>query len=185
MYRAAIESALNDPLTGTGNRLALENTLEREVNLSLRHKTPLSLVVVDIDNFKSVNDNHGHAIGDEVLKRVAKQINHCYRDTDAAYRAYRYGGEEFVIILNKTDNEGAVLVGERIRESVEALEIAIENLQIKITVSIGAASLLTDDTMSRLFQRADKALYKAKHQGRNRTVSAKTLHLEPEDKLIK
>ena len=184
IYRVAIESALKDPLTGAGNRLALENTLEREVNLSLRHKQPLSLLIVDIDNFKQVNDNHGHATGDLVLKQVAEQLGTCYRDTDAAYRAYRYGGEEFVIILNKTNQHGSHLVGERIRKSVESLNINVGGAELNITVSVGVASLLSNDTMSRLFQRADKALYRAKHQGRNRMISAKELKLESKKMLI-
>lgn len=184
LYREAIQNSLEDPLTGAGNRLALENTLEREVGLALRHKQPLSLVVVDIDNFKLVNDNHGHAAGDSVLKEVAKQLALCCRDTDSAYRAYRYGGEEFVLILSNTNTQGSIIVGERIRASIEAMNCQIDSDTVNVTVSVGVSSMLKDDNMSRLFQRADKALYKAKHKGRNRVITACELKLEPIDMVI-
>jgi len=184
MYREAIQNSLEDPLTGAGNRLALENTLEREVGLALRHKQALSVIVVDIDHFKCVNDDHGHQAGDKVLKDVARQLALCCRDTDSAYRAYRYGGEEFVLILSNTSTEGSLIVAERIRASIAALSCPHEGETLKVTVSVGVSSLLNDDNMSRLFQRADKALYKAKHKGRNRVVSATTLGLEPSDLVI-
>ncbi len=184
MYREAVKSSLIDPLTGAGNRLALENTLEREVGLALRHNQPLSVVVVDIDNFKVVNDTHGHAAGDAVLANVAKHLTTCSRETDSAYRAFRYGGEEFVLVLSNTSTAGSLIVGERIRSSIESLETNYTDQTLKVTVSVGVSSLLNDDNMSRLFQRADKALYKSKHLGRNRVVSAGSLQLEPMDLVI-
>jgi diguanylate cyclase (GGDEF)-like protein len=172
MYREAIQSALRDPLTGSGNRLALENTLDREISLARRHKHPLSMLVIDIDKFKAINDNYGHTAGDCVLKDVAKQLAQCCRDTDATYRAYRFGGEEFVILLNNTDTQGALIVAERIRTCVEAMTTCYDHQSIKVTVSVGAASLASDDTMSSLFKRADHALYQAKDNGRNQVVKA-------------
>ncbi|MFT5580209.1 MAG: diguanylate cyclase (GGDEF)-like protein [Paraglaciecola psychrophila] len=184
LYREAVQHSLEDPLTGAGNRLALENTLTREVGLALRHKQALSVVVVDIDHFKRVNDDHGHQAGDKVLKDVAKQLAHCCRDTDSAYRAFRYGGEEFVLILSNTSTEGSLIVGERIRSSIETLGCGYEEKTLEVTVSVGVSSLLSDDTMSRLFERADKALYNAKNKGRNQVVSAITLGLEPAELAI-
>ncbi|MFT5690826.1 MAG: diguanylate cyclase (GGDEF)-like protein [Oceanicoccus sp.] len=184
MYRDAIKTSLVDPLTGAGNRLALENTLEREVGLALRHTQPLSVAVVDIDNFKVINDTYGHAAGDAVLANVAKQLSLCSRETDSAYRAFRYGGEEFVSVLNNTNTKGSLVVGERIRSSIESLKTLYNDQVLQVTVSVGVSSLLNDDNMSRLFQRADKALYKSKHMGRNRVVSAGALKLEPTDLVI-
>lgn len=184
MYRDAVRTSLVDPLTGAGNRLALENTLEREVGLALRHTQPLSVVVVDIDNFKAINDTYGHAAGDAVLASVAKQLSLCSRETDSAYRAFRYGGEEFVSVLSNTNTKGSLVVGERIRSSIESLKTHHNDQVLQVTVSVGVSSLLNDDNMSRLFQRADKALYKSKHMGRNRVMSAGALKLEPSDLVI-
>ena len=172
MYREAIQSALRDPLTGSGNRLALENTLEREVSLAQRHQNPLSVLVVDIDNFKSINDSYGHTAGDCVIKDVARALAQCCRDTDATYRAYRFGGEEFVILLNNTDTDGALILAERLRACIETMITRYDHNAIKVTVSIGASSLQPGDAMSNLFERADQALYQAKHNGRNQVANS-------------
>jgi diguanylate cyclase (GGDEF)-like protein len=172
MYRDAIQSALRDPLTGSGNRMALENTLERDVALAKRHKHPLSVIVVDIDKFKLINDNFGHSAGDCVLKDVAQMLAKCSRDTDAAYHAYRFGGEEFVLILNNTEAQGSAIVAERVRRYIENMTTTYEDNSINVTVSVGVAALLEDDSMSSLFARADKALYEAKRKGRNQVVKA-------------
>ncbi len=176
LYRDAIESALRDPLTGTGNRMALENTLDREVSLALRHNHPLSILVVDIDKFKDINDKHGHSTGDRVLKDVAKMLIQSSRDTDSAYRAYRFGGEEFVLLLNNTSREGSMIVAERIRESVEEMTTTCDDVSIKVTVSIGLSTLRKTDSSPELFDRADKALYSAKNNGRNQVISAELLN---------
>lgn len=170
LYAEAIQTALKDPLTGAGNRLALETTLEREIGLAVRHKQPLSVLVVDIDKFKIVNDSFGHIAGDYVLKDVARQLAQCCRDTDATYRAYRFGGEEFVVLLNNTDNEGALIAAERVRSCIEQMTTTYEDRSIEVTVSVGISSLKPDDNMSSLFERADKALYAAKDKGRNQVV---------------
>ncbi|WP_159931043.1 GGDEF domain-containing protein [Oceanicoccus sp. KOV_DT_Chl] len=172
MYKEAVLSALRDPLTGSGNRLALENTLEREIALATRHKLPLSLLVVDIDKFKLINDDYGHAAGDYVLKDVASNLAQCSRETDSAYRAYRFGGEEFVLVLNNTSNQGAAIVAERIRQSIEKMTTTFEDNSIAVTVSVGLATLMDGDNMSSLFSRADKALYRAKGKGRNQVMNA-------------
>ncbi len=167
MYQEAIRTALKDPLTGVGNRLALDATLEREIGLAKRHKSPLSVLVIDIDYFKSVNDRYGHTTGDCVLKDVARQLVDCCRDTDATYR---YGGEEFVIILNNTNAKGAHVSAERIRQRIEAMSTTYDEQLISVTTSIGVAELLSSDNMGSLFERADQALYQAKDSGRNKTV---------------
>jgi diguanylate cyclase (GGDEF)-like protein len=169
MYREAVQTALKDPLTGAGNRIALENTLKREVSLSQRHNQPLSLLVIDIDRFKSVNDGYGHTAGDCVLKDVARQLSHCCRTTDATYR---FGGEEFVVILNNTETAGALISAERIRSCIEAMTTTYNDKSLNVTVSIGVATLHDDDDEARLFDRADKGLLQAKNTGRNQVINS-------------
>jgi len=167
-YRDALAAAHRDPLTGIGNRAALEDTLSREVNLALRHNQPLSLLVIDIDWFKQVNDRHGHTVGDAVLRSVAHVIQGVLRSDDLLFR---YGGEEFVVLLRGTRQDGAVVLAERVRATVAAAVCACEGKNITVTVSAGVASLRDDDGNT-LFDRADHALYEAKQQGRNRVIVA-------------
>ena len=169
MYKDALLCALQDPLTGVGNRIALEATLSREIGLAQRHQQPLSLIIIDIDHFKAVNDNFGHSAGDCVLKDIATQLNLCCRDTDAIYR---FGGEEFVVILNKTDTDGARVIAERLRSGIEESSTTHGENVINVTTSIGIATLREKDLMNSLFERADRALYQAKKQGRNLVVCA-------------
>lgn len=169
MYKDALLCALQDPLTGVGNKVALETTLAREIGLAQRHQQSLSLLIMDIDHFKSVNDNFGHIAGDCVLKDIATQLNLCCRDTDAIYR---FGGEEFVVILNKTDLEGARIIAERLRVCIEESSTTHGDNAINVTTSVGVASLREADIMDSLFERADRALYQAKKDGRNQTVCA-------------
>lgn len=180
MYREAVQSALRDSLTGAGNRLALENTLDREIALAARHKLPLSVLAIDIDHFKKINDNFGHSAGDCVLKDVVRLMGQDCRGTDSAYRAYRYGGEEFVLILNNTQTEGSMIVAERIRQHIADMTTTFEDHAIKVTVSIGVASILEGDTIASLFARADKALYQAKNNGRNQVVDSRQLVEKPQ-----
>lgn len=166
LYQAAIESAFLDSLTGVKNRTAFDSNFCREIELNRRKNSELSLIVMDIDFFKRINDQYGHAVGDLVLKQVAETIEQSIRSSDALYR---YGGEEFVVVLNGTDNLGANLLAERIRENVENLRIdSLKDLQV--TLSLGVTMMNDGDTTETLFQRADKALYDAKHQGRNQVV---------------
>lgn len=170
LYRDAVQSALKDPLTGVGNRLAMENTLEREIAIALRHKHDLSLLIVDIDHFKHINDKFGHAAGDRVLKNVATEFMQCCRNSDATYHSYRFGGEEFVVLLNHTDAEGAKIAAERIRACIGELSTTVNAETITVTASVGVASLDEGDSVASIFQRADDALYTAKREGRNRVV---------------
>ncbi len=173
LYRQALQNALLDPLTGAGNRLALENTTRLEVAIAHRHDHPLSLLVIDLDYFKAINDRYGHATGDEVLKNVARELQLCCRESDIACHSYRYGGEEFVMLLNHTDRAGAAIAAERIRQRIHAVTTPVEDDTIRTTASIGAASLVAGDNMETLFDRADEALYAAKRAGRNCVISAR------------
>jgi diguanylate cyclase (GGDEF)-like protein len=167
-YRRAVEMASRDPLTGTGNRRAMDMALTREVDLARRQGSPLSLLVIDIDHFKRFNDKHGHAFGDDVLVSVAQSIGNTIRRSDLLYR---FGGEEFVVLTSHTDEEGANLLAERIRENIAAIR-SVRGRSIDVSASVGVARLKQDEDDQALFERADAALYKAKKTGRNRTVRA-------------
>lgn len=166
-YRAAIEASMTDALTGAGNRLAMTTNLEHELNLARRYHHELSVLILDIDKFKKINDNEGHATGDNVLQEMVRLVNKVNRNTD---RCYRYGGEEFVVVLSKTDKYGAMVIAERLREAVAALRICAESGPIQVTVSIGVTSFLVTDSQDDLLNRADKAMYKMKNEGGNRSA---------------
>lgn len=169
LYRTATQSALRDPLTGTGNRIAMDQTLQREIELSRRHLQPLSVLMLDIDHFKQVNDIHGHSTGDNVLKAVAASIKHQLRNVDMVFR---YGGEEFLILLSNTCREAAAMVGERLRFAVQSEEYVADAHTILLTVSLGCSTLLPGESAESLLRRADSALYVAKREGRNRLEMA-------------
>lgn len=169
LYRAATQSALRDPLTGTGNRIAMDQTLIREIDMAKRHLQPLSLLMLDIDHFKRVNDSHGHGIGDEVLKGVAEAIKNQLRNVDMVFR---FGGEEFLILLSNTSRDAAALVGERLRHAAQAQDYFAAGTRIELTVSLGCATLLPGESVESLLRRADNALYVAKREGRNRLAMA-------------
>ena len=165
LYRTALQSALRDPLTDTGNRIAMEQVLQREVDLARRNLQPMSVLMVDIDHFKRINDNHGHALGDEVLKAVAQTLKNQLRNIDMVFR---YGGEEFLIVLSGTSRESAALVGERLRFAVMELQCLDAGHPIDVSISLGCSSLLPGESVESLLRRADNALYIAKREGRNR-----------------
>ncbi len=164
LYKQAVEKAYRDPLTGVNNRAALDNALDQEIDLAKRHKTPLSVIMLDIDKFKRVNDTYGHITGDAVLKRIAESMVECARGSDVIYR---YGGEEFVILLRNTDEAGGLLLAERIRKSIESIMFKYDNFDIRVTASEGLATLDEGDDLQSLLERCDGALYKAKQNGRN------------------
>jgi len=143
--------------------------LKHQILVSERHNTPLSLIIADIELFKSVNDAFGHVVGDVVLKNTADAIVNCTRDSDVVFR---YGGEEFVVILTNTHGVGADFLAERIRQAVAALEIKALAHTTRITVSAGVAQFLPGDTATVLLAKADEQLYKAKSLGRNRIETA-------------
>ena len=169
LYRAATQSALRDPLTDTGNRIAMDQTLQREIELARRHMQPLSLLMLDIDHFKQVNDTHGHGAGDDVLKAVAASIKNQLRNVDMVFR---YGGEEFLILLSNTSREAAALVGERLRCAAQAEDYPADGRTVELTVSLGCSTLLPGESAESLLRRADSALYVAKREGRNRLTMA-------------
>ena len=159
--------AMTDLLTSLPNRRAGMGALERAWAASSRFEQALSVLVLDIDHFKRVNDTYGHAVGDKVLIEVAQQIQRVARKDDSVCRL---GGEEFLMICPNTDIKAALLAAERLRRTIEALQINVQGTVIRSTVSIGVASReprMTDSDT--LVNAADRALYRAKEAGRNRS----------------
>ncbi len=163
--------SITDALTGLKNRRYFDQRMSEEVALSLRHKLPLSLMLLDVDHFKKINDTYGHQIGDEVLFTLAKLISGMVRDSDIVAR---YGGEEIAIITPRTNKEEAALLAERLRDLIEKTTVAMVGTTqevVQVTVSLGICSLsavITDKDA--LLEESDQALYLAKKYGRNRVV---------------
>lgn len=166
--------AYNDALTGIPNRMAFDERINNEYQRWQRYNHKLTLCLVDIDKFKSVNDTYGHKAGDIVLRTVAKKCASKIRQSDYFCR---YGGEEFALILPETDLSAAITVAETLRESIEKCSFQYGDKIVGITISCGLAQIKAKDNLDALFQRADKALYKAKESGRNRCISEDQLHL--------
>ncbi len=172
IYAEILKHATLDALTGFNNRRQLEERIKQEVSSAKRQKRNLCAIMTDVDFFKSANDTYGHAVGDLVLKTIARVIKMQLRDYDIAGR---YGGEEFSIILPYTKLPEAQMVAERLRKAVEKTKIDISKVNsdvteknIGVTISLGVAEYSPDDDENTLLQKADKALYKAKENGRNR-----------------
>ncbi len=166
LYRDALHAAHKDALTGISNRAALDETLSREVDIAHRHDRALGMIIIDIDHFKSINDNYGHATGDCLLKALSLNAEETIRLSD---QIFRFGGEEFVVLLPETAVGGVKRLAERIRRNIESLESCCEGSNIKMTVSLGIATLNYGEDEEGFFIRADKALYQAKNDGRNCT----------------
>ncbi len=171
--------ATTDPLTGVPNRRILEHDIKNHGKLSKRYGKKLSLLMIDIDNFKGINDTYGHSAGDRILKEVTRLIRNNIRETDSLYR---YGGEEFAVLCPETDKKGAYELAERIRENIRSTKLWVDkNTYIYITVSLGIANYPEDaEDPQELLVIADISLYKAKSAGKNRSVML-TL---PQDKEI-
>ncbi|MBC8419853.1 MAG: diguanylate cyclase [Desulfobacterales bacterium] len=173
LERRILELANTDPLTGLLNRRAFLERMEQEMSRAQREKKPLSLILADIDHFKSVNDTYGHQIGDLVLQRFVGQLTTSTRPYDFLGR---YGGEEFVVCLPGGDGLQAASVSERIRRQVEDMEIMLpdDSRSIRITASFGTASnsIESGKNIDLLIKRADDALYLAKDKGRNCVCSS-------------
>jgi diguanylate cyclase (GGDEF)-like protein len=137
--------------------------------MARRHLNPLSLLMLDIDHFKTINDTHGHAAGDNVLRTVAASIKSQLRNVDMVFR---YGGEEFLILLSNTGRDAAKMVGERLRQATQAQDYWADGTRIELTVSLGCSTLLPAESAESLLRRADSALYVAKREGRNRLAMA-------------
>jgi diguanylate cyclase (GGDEF)-like protein len=158
--------ASTDPLTGLINRRIFDEKISFEISRIKRYGSKSSLLIVDIDNFKDVNDNFGHPVGDALLVEFALMLKELLRETDIVARI---GGEEFAILLTGTDGENGRIVAEKIRETTENKIFVIDGNEINITVSIGLAALdSTTDSYAEVYKYADKALYISKAKGKNR-----------------
>ena len=167
-YEAALADALRDPLTGLGNHRAFHEELDRQVEAAMRYGTPLALILIDLDEFKSVNDSRGHAGGDRILRGFGELLSSTLRRAD---RAYRVGGDEFAVVLPHTDLEGARIVGRRVLAQALQPALRLEDLQ-PVSFSGGISSLPElADSRAKLFSQADAALYAAKRNGRTDVVT--------------
>jgi len=156
-----------DPLTGVANRRSLDATLAREIERVSRLGSPLTVILLDVDHFKSVNDTFGHAMGDKVLQAIAATVAGLLRPYDLVAR---YGGEEFLVMMPGVDQKNGEIAAERFRLAINA--ITIDGISQKITASFGVATLLVGQPAHTFFQKADRAMYRAKQNGRNRVETA-------------
>src|SRR5687768_9566174 len=157
-----------DPLTGVSNRRALDETLNNLFAMKSRYHTSFSLIIVDIDHFKLVNDRQGHLYGDNVVREVANYLDDCVRETDMVAR---FGGEEFVLVLPQPDLAGAGILADRVRQLIQE--------KLCVTISGGVATVNDGDTPGSILARADSALYSAKSSGRNRIFRHEGQCIEP------
>jgi diguanylate cyclase (GGDEF)-like protein len=153
--------ATTDSLTQVNNRYKINAEIDKHIARSKRYGEPFSILMLDIDHFKQVNDTYGHYVGDVVLKDLSKIVKHNIRQVDSFGR---WGGEEFILILENTQKESAIQIAEKIRDIISITTIADH---YKITVSIGVSEYQQDELKSALLQRVDTALYEAKENGRN------------------
>ena len=170
-YARIKQLAITDKLTGLYNGRYFLELMKNEIERSKRFKKPLSVAILDIDNFRDYNNNHGHLVGDKLLSEFAGILKKSIRNIDTAAR---YGGEEFVVLLPESSPKDASIVGERIRKAVQDTFFEGEEDQPlgRVTVSIGIATCLNNSLdQQEIIKEADKALYKAKQAGKNRVVS--------------
>ena len=164
---------IRDDLTGLFNSRQFYSHIAQEVDRSNRYVRPLSLILMDIDNFKSLNDSYGHLCGDRILSTTGEIIQSTIRKPDAAYR---YAGDEFTVILPETEIERAIAVAERVRQAIEnEIHVLSNPRPLQITVSIGVAEYLTDEKKESFIHRADSAMYASKRNGRNKISFAPAL----------
>ena len=164
MYSHSKHLSMTDALTGLYNRRYFDTTVEREFLRSKRYGGNLTIAIMDIDFFKKINDTYGHLCGDYILKEAAYLIQDNFRKTDIVFR---YGGEEFVVLLTETSLEQAKIPLERLRKTIEEYNFNYNKTSIKITISIGAAQNTTE-SVDEILMNADKALYQSKNSGRNK-----------------
>jgi diguanylate cyclase (GGDEF)-like protein len=167
--RETYELATTDSLTGVYNRRTFKELAEPQLSRSRRAKLPVSLLMLDLDHFKRINDTYGHLAGDDVLRAFSILVRNCLRKEDLLAR---YGGEEFVVLLPGSSQEAAAALGERIRDEVASKPFDANRHLVRVTVSVGVSSESSDTlpSLESMLGRADEALYAAKHQGRNRVV---------------
>ncbi|MDX2102606.1 MAG: diguanylate cyclase [Alphaproteobacteria bacterium] len=169
--RALHKLATTDVLTDLMNRRSFMERANAEVARARRYRKPLSVLLIDADHFKRINDTYGHSGGDAVLRELANHARHIVREMDFAGRL---GGEEFAICLPETPLDGAMIVAERLRERVATMPVAFDGQDIRVTISTGVADIAGGDgEVAPLLQRADVALYEAKNGGRNRVIAAR------------
>ena len=162
--------ATTDPLTGLMNRRAFSNTLTAEAARAERCGASLSVLLLDIDHFKSINDRYGHPTGDAVIAQLGESIAAVVRPYDSIAR---WGGEEFVVLLPNADSDNAAIVAERIRQQIERLSVtAVSGEIVRFTASVGVATRVRHESHEALIERADQAMYLAKTSGRNRVCVA-------------
>ncbi len=167
--KTLVEMNTKDNLTGVFNRKAFDDQLQNELKRFTRVSRPFSLMMLDIDYFKKVNDTYGHLCGDHVLKALSLQVASKIRSTDMLAR---YGGEEFLCLLPETDIENAFHLAETLRSSVEETDFTFNDFDVHITISIGVTTMHQGiDSSEALFKKTDEALYEAKRKGRNRVVA--------------
>lgn len=163
------QRAMIDSLTGMANRAGLQKRMEEELERWQRYGGELLMAVLDVDHFKSINDRFGHLAGDKVLRLIAQQLSRRLRKSDFIGR---FGGEEFVLLMPGTTVEQAASALEALRQGIEASPFHFKTERVTITISVGYTAFRRDDTLDEVFGRADRAMYQAKEQGRNRIVSA-------------
>jgi diguanylate cyclase (GGDEF)-like protein len=171
LHRRVAEQAVTDPLTGLWNRRHMAETLEREVARALRFRHPISLIILDVDDFKKINDREGHLQGDLVLETVADVVREGTRSIDVAAR---YGGDELAVILVETEREGALILGERLADRMRETEVPMrEGESMVVTISLGVATIPDSaDSLDSLVDAADRALLRAKRAGKNQIRAA-------------
>lgn len=170
LYEDMLKVSRTDQLTGLLNRRGFEERFAAEVNLFQRQGKPFSLLLIDVDNFKMINDRHGHLVGDAYLKKIATILRSEVRSMDAIGR---WGGEEFIILLTSSTQEQAVGVANKIRNTIENLHQVIVDAPEKLTISIGVAQYREGESLTELTDAADRALYEAKKSGKNRVSVSK------------
>jgi diguanylate cyclase (GGDEF)-like protein len=169
LRRKVEREARTDELTGLANRRHMYEFMQLALQRVRRMQQPLSLLLIDIDKFKLINDNYGHQFGDEVLIRVAHTLRHSLRNHDSISR---WGGEEFLVLLTETDNEAAKKVAEKLRSTIEELPIRYNDTLIPMTISIGMHTSKPEETLDAMLNCADENLYTAKNSGRNRIIDS-------------
>jgi diguanylate cyclase (GGDEF)-like protein len=163
-YRDAATAALADPLTGAGNRIALSNTLQREIELAKRYDQSMAVLMLDIDHLSCINERYGQSCGDRTLIHLVQTLRSEIRGSDVVFR---HGGEEFVVLLTNTNQSTALDVAERIRKQINRNGVEHRGETINVSASIGVSMLHPDDTVTRILERASFAMYNAKSEGRD------------------
>lgn len=170
LYHAAVGEAMTDRLTGVGSRAYFDQRLSEQLDHARRYRHPLTLVMLDVDHFKAINDTYGHPAGDQVLAGIGALLRGSVRLSDVAAR---YGGEEFALILPFTDTEGAWILADRLRHSIQDWTVILSEGIVRVTASFGLAELDAGMDLAGLVAAADRALYAAKRGGRNQVRAAK------------